>query len=239
MTQLCFHRSLCVIISTLLLLGGVQGASPANYRTCDFTGLDSPILDIGISNRDMTGARLRIPLAYIVSRPVYDGIERDGIFLTFDGYSLAPWPTKKTSKPPLRGRPPNKILLVISHLKPIEVIAKLSLYRPNYENPFGSDEVDLEGVSLDNGLFGQRIRAKPRFSDVFLGRQGDAITDVIRCDQPGDVPYPGCTHLFEVGAYDLTISYARTELDRWRTLRGNISSFIRCLTIVTPQEAGN
>jgi len=75
-----------------------------------------------------------------------------------------------------------------------------------------------------------------RKPDIFVHSHKNEVKDIISCSKVGYFPFPNCGHIFEVGAYDVKITYARTELPRWKKLRDGVANLLRCFTIKKPIE---
>ncbi len=120
----------------------------------------------------------------------------------------------------------------------IHELARFFVTAPNYDIPFNSPDGDVEGVLLPNGLYGQRMRALRAFPDIYIGQTDGKITDLIRCSQKGDVPWPSCGHILTAGDYDMKITYPLGALDQWREYRTRAADLVWCFTTKNPTRKG-
>lgn len=67
--------------------------------------------------------------------------------------------------------------------------------------------------------------------DLYIARNenGD-IMDVITCNKPASVPYPGCQQYIETSLMDIKIRYSRGLLKHWQALSKNARTFVNCIT---------
>ena len=197
-----------------------------------------------IENGDIAGAELNVPRDYIMSGGFRSGTTRETLLLRVWKDSFLPYTRVDARSKEQRLRFASGIkddlVILVGSFKHFDTIARMDLSGGNYPLPFNSPDADLKGVLLPNGLYGQKIKPIPHFSDVYLSRDGERITDIISCDQNGDVPLPGCGHIFEAGPYDLQISYRLNELSHWKMLRDQTAALIGCFTTKMPtQKPGN
>lgn len=74
--------------------------------------------------------------------------------------------------------------------------------------------------------------AKPKWQDknLFLGRGGGSITDVISCSTMGSSKYPHCEQITRLGHFDVKISYPLDQLRNWGTTKQNVRVLLHCMT---------
>lgn len=82
-----------------------------------------------------------------------------------------------------------------------------------------------------------RIEGK-HWHNVLFARQGNEITDVLTCSQPGDVPSAYCRHYFNTPVFSVEYSFPREVLVRWRDHRVKVARFVACLNPETRIPGG-
>ncbi len=241
------------IVTVLLCFCSLSAsAETLDPLKCDFSGINSPLITVKIENDDLTGAELKVPSDYLMSR-ARDGEVRDALFLRVWKDSFLPY---KTSEPlsdeQVKKRYEKRadaVNILISSLKDLDTIAQLSL-RFDYpeagninekrsqpvSGPLVTLKNGMSGYLTEDGLLQQSKMAIPRFTELLLGEKNGEITDVFHCKQIGDAPSAGCTQFFEFGAYDVDISYRRNDLPQWRELRAKTEQLLRCLTTKNPTD---
>jgi hypothetical protein len=219
---------------------------------CDFSGNDSQMITVKLENVDLTGAELRVPRAYL-TLPATDGGTREALGLrvwrdSFLPYTTADSISEDQGKKLSEGRADGMSIL-LSSLKDLDSIAKLHIWssypragdvNENRRQPVSGPLVALKngisGYLTKDGLLQQEKLATPRFNELLLAVENSEITDVFQCSQIGDVPSPGCSQIFEYGAYDVEISYYRDDLPRWRELKQKTVQLLDCLTTKVPEN---
>lgn len=233
--------SQCLALATALSLwaSGTYAGGKGPLQ-CDFSTIDSPMVNVRIENGDIRRAELRLPNNYIMSGGFRGEEVRETLLMRVWKDSFLPytWADAKSKEQKLRFSSGLKddLVILIGSFKYFDQIARMEVSAGNYDLPWNSPDADMNGVLLANGLYGQKIKPKPHLYDVFFARNGEKITDIISCSQIGDVPSPGCTHIFESGPFDLQIDYRRDQLDNWKMLRTKTAALVQCFTTKMPTQ---
>jgi hypothetical protein len=206
-------------------------------RTCDPFHIDGPTVTVRLQSTFITGAELKIPRDYVDSPGFKDGGVREALLLSVWRETFLPYKRQdeisREQRKRYRAGYRDRMVILVANGNPLNLVAKYAV-TSEYGIPVASPDGDLEGILLPNGLYGQRMKATPGWSDVYLGRDGDHVTDVIRCRQRGDVPRPSCMHVFEAGPFDLTIRYPLEALDSWKSYRDRAAAMVLCFTTRMP-----
>jgi hypothetical protein len=241
-----------LILAIIFLCANSAQAETSDPLKCDFSGIGSPMITVKIENADLTGAELKIPRDYLMSRAI-DGATRDALLLQVWKESFLPYAVRDArsadqAKKLAEGRADNMTIL-ISALKDLDSIATLHL-QFGYPAAGDANEKALQPVSgrlvtLENGFSGYRDQNGlleqeglpiQRLPELLVGYEKQEITDIFQCDLIGDVPFPFCTHIFESGAYNVQISYRRNDLPKWREFKEKAEQLLACLTTKQPKE---
>ncbi|WP_417691049.1 hypothetical protein [Roseibium sp.] len=209
--------------------------------SCDFSRETSPLVTAQITNLDIEGAELKFPRDYIFSQPFESGTERDALLLRADVKDFSSYPKAKSYFPDGRSKISAGIrdsmrILITSHLPMSAVLNNIIASKHKIFDYIQSGQIKVESKdTIHNLLVTSGYTADGWMKDdVFFQLDGDVVTDVIACSVEGQVPNPGCWHIFEAGAYDVKISYNRSELPRWRELRDGAAELLQCFTIKEP-----
>ena len=224
----------------LLLMASATRAAETGPLHCNFSAAVAPMVNVKIDNGDISGAELRLPRNYIMSGGFRGDEVRETLLLRVWRDSFLPYTRKDANSKEQRLRfssgLKDDLVILIGSFKYFDEIARMELSAGNYDLPWNSSDADMKGVPLANGLNGQKIGPRPHWNDIFLARDREKITDIISCKQFGDVPSPGCSHIFESGPYDLQIDYRRSDLDNWKMLRTKAATLVQCFTTKMPTQ---
>jgi hypothetical protein len=223
-------------VSLVLLASALARA--ADPLKCDFSGIPGPRITVKLESRDLTGAVLSIPAPYLMSR-ARDGEVRETLLLSVWRETMLPYTREDLNSDDQRRKykigKGEDLTILISPLTDLETIAQRHIATAQGLKLNGP-AMQLRGRLLENTLIAQESKPKPRQDDIFFSMAGDKVRDVISCDQLGDVPTPGCSHVFEVGAYDVKTSYRRELLDNWKSYKAKVSKLLDCLSVIHPQD---
>ena len=214
--------------------------------SCDFSGETSSLVNTEITNLDIEGAVLEFPEDYVFSLPFKSGELRDALLLRADVNDFSSYPKRKqfledgTYKQQVGIR--DWMSILVDSKLPLSTIWERRLISA-YDDITSENYKEIE-VKLKPTTIGLLKPEKPsdtflRDRDIFVNKHGADIEDIIMCSKNGSVPSPSCGHIFEVEAYDIQITYARTELPRWKELRNGVSQLLQCFTIEEPIELPN
>ena len=249
-TAVCAKTSFQVLLFCLGI--STAWAASGDPLKCDFSVIEGPMVTEKIENSDLTDAELKIPRDYLMSRAI-DGATRDALLLqvwkdSFLPYTMSDAHSADQGKKFKEGRADN-LLVLISALKSLDEIAKLKLQlqyplegdvNENRKQPVSGPLIRLNngitGYRDDNGLIEQEKLPTPRAVEPIFGVKNGEITDVFQCSQIGDAPFATCNQIFEVGVYDVKISYYRNDLPKWQELKQKTEKLLACLTTKQPKE---
>jgi len=211
----------------------------STHANCDFIDRSSPEVTAKLQNDFIAEGELRLPHAYVKSFAFVDGATRDALMLSVWRETLQPFTradeTSDEQRARFRGGHRDQLIIVVGGGNSQELVARYAV-KSEYGIPIDSSGGDLQGIPLPNGLYGQRMDAPMGFSNVYLAREGHRISDIIRCKQAADVPYPNCSHRMEVGSFHVQTTYPLSELDHWKTYKNRVSSLVSCFIIHMPTK---
>ncbi|TAU35282.1 hypothetical protein ELH27_36735 [Rhizobium leguminosarum] len=211
---------------------GIQIAKGSGPLGCDFSGIDSPIITGVMPRVGEPSVKLQVPKAYLPG-PFYpkDGtLAGDGTLLLMmkaDGFD--PYPVREQRLTEEKARQ-QWLMALIWQFGPLEGIAQSRAEFDAGAKP----GTKFEEVPQANGLI--KYEFLPRQNkQVYIARDSAKITDVVECDvNTGsglDVSSPGCKHMTSASGLDVSISYYRTRLDDWGTIKERMSKFLACMII--------
>ena len=230
----------------LLLIPAASADLEVGPLSCDFSREKSSLVNTEITNLDIEGAVLEFPQDYVFSLPFKSGELRDALLLRADVNNFSSYPKRKqyledgTYKQQV-GIYDWMTILVGSKL-PMRVMWKrilISSYNDVSHKNYNDTEIPYVPASF--GLLKPDKSNENNFRqpDIFVHQHKSEVKDIITCSKVESFPFPNCSHIFEVGAYDLKITYARTELPRWKELRDGVSKLLQCFTVNEPIELPN
>jgi hypothetical protein len=212
----------------------------ADPLKCDFSGIPGARITVKLESRDLTGGVLSLPAPYLMSR-ARDGEVRETLLLSVWRETMLPYTRADLNSDDQRQKykigKGEDLTILISPLTDLETIVQRTI-RSNYELDTSNSQSKAAAskTTRSDGLVAQSNRPIPRFDELLFSRDETAVKDVFQCSQLGDVPTPGCTHIFEVGAYDVKISYRRELLDNWRTYKQSVAQLLECFTTDKPRD---
>lgn len=241
--QLIKSRILSALLLTALSTTAISAEHETGPLACDFSAEESRMVTLKITNGDIEGAVMRLPRDYIigVSYSGNNAVHRTGYFRVYNtDFSAYPNSELHLKNGRFKGAVGihDGMDILISSYWPMEKLARDSI-SSHYGLPFNSSEVDIQGKLVEFGLYTTRNKKKKSRGDlVYFAREGNAITDVIRCSPKNPVlkGTPQCSHFFEVDAYDVKIRYANIHLSRWQELRNKTTKLLECFTIAEPTQ---
>lgn len=218
-------------------------ANASSPPKCDFSNEKSPLVITRITNLDIQGAELAFPQDYLFSQHFRNNSERGALLLRADTKDFSSYPRAKGYLPNGRSKISAGVrdymqILITSYI-PLPQILNNTLankykefrYTDGPVPPISSESVRF-GLSSAHGYTSEGYLK----DDVFFVGNDTDITDVILCSTERQVPLPSCSHIFEVDAYDVKISYSREELPRWKELRRGVAKLLRCFTTKEPTQ---
>ncbi|CUH42845.1 hypothetical protein RUM4293_01734 [Ruegeria atlantica] len=179
--------------------------------------------------------RLSIPRGYFDPRlKLRDNTTREGQVLRIHGESFTPWPPEllpKRQEGPYVG-------MLLTDYRPMDTVAEH--FATQVRGYTVADVPDFYAVESILGLDTLVSDALPfrdpetsAYSDteLYISRNSSGqITDVITCNKPGSVPYPGCRHYMESPLVDFKIGYSLKLLPHWQHMSRNARAFVSCIT---------
>lgn len=234
---------LLVAILFTAILAGRDSHAVTGPSACDFSNETSRFVTARISNLDIAGAELQFPVDYVFSLPFTNGAERDGLLLRADAKDFSSYPETKQFLPnggsKLNAGIRDYVQILITANVPMLNMLKNTL--SNKYKVFGhtySGTAPMNSKGVRDGLLAPTGYVADGFlkDDIFYQIDQFSITDVIVCSNASRVPNPSCRHTFEVGAYDVKITYGRAELSRWRALREGTAKLLQCFTTKDPRQ---
>jgi hypothetical protein len=227
-------------IAASLILASSAPTHAADPLKCDFSGIPGPLITVKLESRDLTGGVLLIPAPYLMSR-AREGEIRETLLLSVWRETMLPYTRADLNSEDQRQKykigKGEDLTILISPLTDLETIVQRTI-RSNYDldTSNSKSKATASKTTRSDGLIAQSNRPIPRFDELLFSRDETAVKDVFQCSQLGDVPTPGCTHIFEVGAYDVKISYRRELLDNWRTYKQRVAQLLECFTTEKPKD---
>lgn len=213
----------------------VAANSDSRKSACGFSKFESKLVIAEITNQDIKNGILEFPKSYLFSVPFRSGEVRRGLLLRANVYDFAPYTERDqyfddgTSKVSVGVR--DSIIILISSMVPLEEMLGRFLVSSYEGVPHKQFDIDSESANFGLLKPSKIYEEKPRMSNILYNVVNGKLLDVIRCNKIGDVPYPGCAHIFEVNNFDVEISYGLEELRKWRDLRANTEKLIDCFTL--------
>lgn len=238
----------CKIKIIGLLIGLFSSSSTIATETlegplaCDFSAEESRMVTLKITNGDIEGAVMRLPRDYITGVGYSENSVNDSALLRAYNTNFRPYPNRELHLKDGRSKTSVGIndkvnILISSNWRP-EILAKRTISSQYKYLRFNDPNTDIEGKLAEHGLYKPNHEIKSIYGmEVSLGKRKGIITDVISCSQDLEIfASPQCSHLFEAGAYDVKISYAKTQLSRWKELRQNTDKLLQCFTVQEPKQ---
>ena len=218
-----------IVLTFAFLLPHASVAVASSPLTCDFSGVDSPTVSTRLSNpQSDTPVVLEFPYAYIVDLGFEDGGERGAINFRVWKRDFLPFTETDRRKPEQRARfrqgYRDAIVILTKHV-PFPIMdgyARITANSNYLTMP------DLAGVRQANGLYALQGEVRHRRADVFLVREAGAVTDVISCVRPEDVPSPNCRHRTQLNELTLLFTYPLDDLSQWEELRDKAAALVQC-----------
>jgi hypothetical protein len=66
-------------------------------------------------------------------------------------------------------------------------------------------------------------------TETYFAYQEDIVTDIMTCNPPGSVPFPGCTQWIVHGPFSVQANYGRDWMPQWENIRNAVVEVIdRC-----------
>jgi hypothetical protein len=232
-----------VLLLARLMLRGVLALytmyPAAALADCDFIDRTSAEVTTRLENDFITGGELKMPRAYVKSWAFKDGGTRDALMLSVWRATFLPYTredeTSEKQRERFRAGFRDQLRIIVGGGNPQDLVAQYAV-RSEYGLPVNRPGGDLQGVLLPNGLYGQRMEAPVRSSNVYLARKGDHVTDIIRCRRWGDVPHPSCNHRTEVGTFHVEMTYPLSDLDKWEVYAERVAKLVTCFTSRMPSK---
>jgi|LGOV01.1.fsa_nt_gb hypothetical protein len=226
-----------ITITVILLLGGWSLLSPADESTIsNLTGdpcylftdeADYLDFDLRLHLRDNKIVPFRVPVDYIEDNTVYP----NGGELTAKSFRVGIEYFEPVSRPESGRRNKEGIWdwmhFLFQSSVSLEQIALNNAYVSTGErrDSIGDYQILTSDFGLDKLSYKLRLRGKESYIVKLPDGQ---ISDVFRCSQVGQVPFPGCSHFFEYEDISVKVTYRRTELFGWRGIRTNLEQFLTC-----------
>lgn len=206
----------------------VEGSGPLG---CDFSGVDSPIITGVLSRVNEPGVRLQVPRAYLVGRGhIADGtLGSDGtVLMQMKADQFAPYPDNEQHLNQESARQQLLTVLIWQFGKLADIAQKRAEF-----NAAAEPGTSFREVPQANGLL--KYDYVPRQNkEIYVAREAGRITDVVECRANTgsglDVPSPNCEHMTSASGLDVSITYFKTRLNDWKTLKGRVSNFLTCMT---------
>lgn len=185
--------------------------------------------DLRLHLRDDKIVHFRVPTDYIEDKRMYP----DGGELTAKGFQVGIEYFEHVSRPETSRR--NKagiwdwMYFIFQNSVSLEEIVLNGVYVASGERRDSIDDYQIltSNFGLDKLSYKPRLRGK----ESYVVRLPDGqISDVFRCSQVGQVPFPGCSHFFEYEDISVQVGYRRTELSNWRGTRAKLEQFLECAT---------
>ena len=235
----CKLIRLAILSSFILSSSAVALEKSKGPLSCDFSATESPMVTVKITNGDIKDAVLKMPRDYVISAGFGDNSTRKALLLRAYDNSFKPYPNRELhlENGQYKGAVGinDQVNILISSHWPMEKLARDSVSF-SYGLKFGDPSLDIEGELSQFNLYKMKYKINPVYQKVvFLGKENKEITDVIRCSQDNNsAGSPQCSHLFEAGAYDVQINYAKSQLSQWQELRDGTAKLLQCFTAQEP-----
>lgn len=231
--------TLSITIAALLLLLGWSLLKPTAESTIPnltgdpcylFTdGADYLEFDLRLRLRDNKLVSFRVPIDYIEDNKMYP----NGGELTAKSFQVGMRAFEPVSRFEAHNRNKSGIWdwmpFIVKSLLPLEEITMIYAHNASGERRESIDDYQL--LAADFGFFQLDHPVRVWSNETYIVKLPDGqISDVVRCSQGGQVPYPSCFHTFEHQDITVAFTYRRTETPKWRDLRSKIEQFLTCAT---------
>lgn len=228
-----------ITITAIFLLGGWALLSPATQKkNPNLTGdpcylftdeADYLEFDLRLQLRDDKIVHFRVPIDYIEDKWMYP----NGGELTAKSFRVGAEFFEPVSRLESHNRNKSGVWdwmpFIVKSILPLEEIA---LFYADFAS--GERRESIEGYQTFTADFGfmrldHPVRLRSRETYIVKLPNGE-ISDVVRCSQEGQVPYPNCLHTFEYQDVSVEFSYRKTETPNWRDMRVRLVQFLTCAT---------
>lgn len=224
------------LISVLSASSAFATESATGPLACDFSAEESRMVTLKITNGDIEGAVMRLPRDYIIGVSYSENSVNETALLRAYNIDFKSYPNSELHLQNGQFKGAVGIydqlnILISSNWQPPKLALRLiSLY---YQLGFESTDADLIGSLVKHGLYKPNHQVSEVYkTEVLLGKQNKKITDVITCSINSGSSQ--CKHFFEAGAYDVQISYSKTQLSKWQELREGTEKLLQCFTVKEP-----
>lgn len=236
----CKIKIIGLLISVFSSSSAIATETAKGPLACDFSAEESRMATMKINNGDIKDAVLQIPRDYIIGVDYSENAINDTALLRAYNDDFRPYPNSELhlENGQYKGAVGiyDELNILISSHWPMKKLA-LDSISLSYGLKFTDPSRDIEGELSQFNLYKARYKINPVYQKVvFFGKENKEITDVIRCSQSNSSygGSPQCSHLFEAGAYDVQIRYAKTQLSRWQELRNGTAKLLQCFTVQEP-----
>ncbi len=183
--------------------------------------------DLRLHLRDDKIVPFRVPIDYIEDNKMYP----NGGELTAKSFQVGMEAFEPVSRFEAHNRNKSGIWdwmpFIVKSLLPLEEITLIYAHNASGERRESIDDYQL--LAADFGLFQLDHPVRVRSNETYIVKSLDGqISDVVRCSQEGQVPYPSCFHTFEYQDITVAFTYRRTETPNWRDMRLKLERFLSC-----------
>lgn len=179
--------------------------------------------------------KVRIPVDYLLFPETGSTFteKSDGMAnFNFHRDTLKPYPRREMQGKVIAGKE-EWISFLITDFIEMKLLAKLytnllsGRKAKSNEPPFPEKQVS---ANLFQVQLPSRVQPDWEKRNLYLGRDGGAVTDVISCNIPQPNQYPHCEHLSRLGGYDVKVLYPLDQFTNWKVIKKNIQSLLECMT---------
>lgn len=185
--------------------------------------------ELRLQLRDDKIVPFRVPIDYIEDRRMYP----NGGELTAKSFRVGMEYFEPVSRLESHNRNKegiwNWMPFIVKSILPLEEL--VLIYAHNASGERRDHIEDYQLLPADFGLFRLDHPVRVRSNETYIVKLPDGqISDVVRCSQEGQVPYPSCFHTFEYQDITVAFTYRRTEVSNWRNMRSKLEQFLTCAT---------
>ncbi|MGA1803143.1 hypothetical protein [Rhizobium sp. HT1-10] len=204
-----------------------QDQSIGNCRGFDFSGKVSDGFFVQHGGQKV---RVRIPVDYLLFPEAGSTFTREGdgkANFNFHRETLKPYPRHEMFGKIIAGKE-EWVSFLVTNLIEIDAIAKFSA------NLFSGTEMTSETPSFPERLVSEdlfEVQFQPTWQakNLFFGKTGTLITDVISCDVPALGNFPHCQQITRLGKFDVKIGYPRDQITHWKLLKEKTNDLLECM----------